>query len=230
MCIFSGLNMLPSNVGLEVTFKCLDHNFYEKGGKNLYSWWDSGSPAVSCVPWVLHYTHTSLLVTGRTDGCWSISNYMHLCAPSENELSYNIRCTKRQQGNKKIPQHPQKREGWMIRGTNTLVLAAGTSVQPSERTGHCPGLRITKPVLRTINTYKEPNLTHARLNVNVNVYQVKNSIEKAQKYTSNLSMFKTRHWGQADSSPLVLMELHQQPYSFFFLINTYNSFCYLKKK
>lgn len=81
----------------------------------------------------------------------------------------------------------------MIRGINTLVLAAGTSVQPSERTGHCPGLRITKLALRTINTYKEPNLTHARLNVNVNVYQVKNSIEKAQKYTSNLSMFKTRH-------------------------------------
>lgn len=27
--------MLPSNVGLEVTFKCLDHNFYEKGGKKI---------------------------------------------------------------------------------------------------------------------------------------------------------------------------------------------------
>lgn len=31
--IFSGLNMLLSNTALEITFKCLDHNFYEKGGK-----------------------------------------------------------------------------------------------------------------------------------------------------------------------------------------------------
>lgn len=61
---------------------------------------------------------------------------------------------------------------------------------------------------RTINTDRKPNLTHAGLNVNVSVFQVKNSIEKAQKYTSNLCMFKTGHPGQADFSPLELMEPH----------------------
>lgn len=33
ICIFSRLNMLLSNIDLEVTFKCLDQNFYEKGKK-----------------------------------------------------------------------------------------------------------------------------------------------------------------------------------------------------
>lgn len=36
ICIFSWLNLLLSNIALEVTFKCLVRNFYDKGGKNLY--------------------------------------------------------------------------------------------------------------------------------------------------------------------------------------------------